>query len=142
MSRILAIDYGKKRVGIAVTDELQIIAGPLTTVNSHDIIAFLKDYFSKEHVELIVVGKPTQMSGEDSESMVYVTAFLKNLKKQFPDYPVELVDERFTSKNASLAIAQAGLKKKVREDKALIDKVSATIILQHFLTARDFRRTL
>jgi len=133
MGRILAIDYGRKRVGIAVTDELKIIANSLTTVHSKDVIQFLKDYLSKEKVECFVVGLPKQMSGEVSESERFITPFVNQLKKVFPEIPVERYDERFTSKMASRTMIEAGLKKKDRQNKALVDSISATLILQSYL---------
>ncbi len=136
MGRILAIDYGQKRVGIAVTDELQLIANGLTTVHSKDILTFLKDYISKEKVDCFVVGEPKQMSNLPSESVKFIAPFIKQLKKTFPDIPVERVDERFTSKMASQTIITAGLKKKDRQNKALVDTISATIILQSFMETR------
>lgn len=136
MGRILAIDYGQKRVGIAVTDEGQIIASPLTTVHSKDIISFLKDYLSKEKVELFVIGEPRQMNNTASESVKFIEPFLRLLAKEFPDIPFERVDERFTSMIAKRAIMDSGAKKKDRQNKALIDTVSAAIILQSYLEAR------
>ncbi len=137
MGRILAIDYGQKRVGIAVTDEDQIIASPLTTVHSKDIIAFLKNYISKEKVELFVVGEPRQMNNQASESVKYTEPFVRLLVKQFPEIPVERVDERFTSMMAQRTILESGAKKKDRQNKALVDTVSAAIILQSYLEARS-----
>lgn len=133
MGRVIAIDYGRKRVGLAVTDELQIIATALTTVHSKDIFSWLKDYCKKERVDCFVVGEPRQMNNEASEAAEFIEPFVKKLKKEFPLIPVERYDERFTSKMASQAILDAGLKKKHRRDKALIDKVSAVIILQSWL---------
>lgn len=133
MGRILAIDYGTKRVGLAVTDENRIIAGPLDTIPAHLVLDYLTKYLSAQTVDVFVVGKPLQLSGQDSESMGQTQAFVRSLVKQFPSIPVEWVDERFTSKMASQAIAQSGLKKKARQDKALIDKVSAVIILQSYM---------
>ncbi len=133
MGRIVAIDYGQKRTGIAVTDELKIIATGLKTVRSMDVLAFLKDYTGENHVERFVVGEPKQMNYTDSESAVYIEPFVKALKLLFPDIPVERADERFTSLLASRTIREAGLKKKVRQDKALIDTVSATIMLQSYM---------
>lgn len=133
MGRIVAIDYGQKRTGIAVTDELKIIATGLTTVRSMDVLAFLKDYAGENKVERFVVGEPKQMNYTDSESAVYIEPFVKALKLLFPDIPVERADERFTSLLASRTIREAGLKKKVRQDKALIDTVSATIMLQSYM---------
>ncbi|MDY0779631.1 Holliday junction resolvase RuvX [Tenacibaculum sp. IB213877] len=133
MARILAIDFGKKRTGIAVTDELQIIASGLTTVNTDELISFLKDYISKENVELFVVGKPKQMDNSDSESEILITPFLEKLAKEIPNIPIERVDERFTSKMAFQTMIDGGLKRKQRQNKALIDEISATIILQSYL---------
>ncbi|MBC9796606.1 Holliday junction resolvase RuvX [Sinomicrobium weinanense] len=134
MGRILAIDYGTKRTGIAVTDELQIIASGLATVPTAELMDFLKDYTQKEKVERIVVGEPKRHSNEASESEKYIQVFLKALEKQLPDIPVERVDERFTSKMAFQTMIDSGLKKKQRRNKALIDEISATIILQSYLS--------
>jgi putative Holliday junction resolvase len=133
MARILAIDYGQKRTGIAVTDELQIIASGLTTVNTNELISFLKEYVSKENVELFLVGEPKQKDGSASEVEMLIVPFLKKLKKEFPDIKIERLDERFTSKLAFRTMIDGGLKKKQRQNKALIDEISATIILQDFL---------
>ncbi len=133
MGRILAIDYGRKKSGIAVTDPAKIIANGLTTVPSHELFDFLVKYMKEEEVEMIVMGYPTQTSGEVSESMKYIEPFVNRLKKNFPDLPIEWVDERFTSKIAFQAMIDGGLKKKARQDKGMIDKVSATIILQTYL---------
>ena len=140
MGRILAIDYGQKRVGIAVTDESQIIANALTTVHAKDIFAFLTNYISKENVECIVVGEPKQMNNKRSESVIFIDPFVKKLKKTFPEIPVELMDERFTSVMASQAILMAGLKKKDRQNKSLVDSVSATILLQSYLEERAYKK--
>jgi putative Holliday junction resolvase len=137
MSRILAIDYGQKRVGIAVTDPEQIIANGLDTVRAQDIINYLKQYFEKEEVELIVIGYPKQMNNTPSESVRYVNAFISTFEKQFPDKKYYLLDERFTSKMAFQTMIDGGLGKKKRQDKALIDKVSATILLQSYLEMKD-----
>ncbi len=136
MARILSIDYGKKRTGLAVTDALQIIANGLTTVPSHEIFTFLKLYFEKEEVERIIVGHPKQMDNTDSESMLYIIPFVKKLKQTF-DIPIEMFDERFTSKMAFQTMIDAGLKKKARQNKALIDEISATIILQSYLASKQ-----
>jgi len=133
MGRIIAIDYGRKRVGLAVTDELQIIATALTTVHSKDVFSFLKDYCKNEKVDCFVVGEPRQMNNEVSEAAEFIEPFVKKLKKEFPVIPVERYDERFTSKMATQAILDAGLKKKKRRDKALVDKISAVLILQSWL---------
>ncbi|WP_075589774.1 Holliday junction resolvase RuvX [Labilibacter marinus] len=133
MGRIIAIDYGKKKTGLAVTDPLQIIANGLETVPSHTLIEYLERYFNNEEVELIVLGYPKQSTGEDSESMKYIKPFFNRLKNKFPHMPVEWVDERYTSKIAFQAMIDGGLKKKARRDKNLVDKISATIILQSYL---------
>ncbi|RKD97001.1 Holliday junction resolvase RuvX [Marinifilum flexuosum] len=136
MARILAIDYGRKRVGLAVTDPMQIIANGLDTVPAKDLLDYLEKYMTNEEVELFVVGYPKQLNNEDSESMKYLKPFLGKLKKKFPDIPVEMVDERFTSKIAFQTMIDGGLKKKQRQDKAMIDKVSATIILQSYMETK------
>ncbi len=133
MGRIVAIDYGQKRTGLAVTDELQIIATGLTTVRTHDLIDFLKDYVVKNNVVCFVVGEPKQMNNTASESAQYIEPFVRRLKSLFPAIPVERHDERFTSLMASRTIREAGLKKKDRQDKALVDTVSATILLQSYM---------
>ncbi len=140
MGRILAIDYGRKRVGIALTDEMQMFASPHSTVATKDIFIVLKKFILEDNVEKIIVGKPTQMNGADSESMLYIKPFIKQLSREFPAIPVEMIDERFTSKMASAVIAQSGLNKKDRQDKSLIDKVSAAIILQSYLETKSFLR--
>ena len=133
MGRVLAIDFGKKRTGIAVTDELQIIASGLTTVNTSELIPFLKEYVAKEKVELFLVGKPKQMNNSDSESEALIVPFLKKLLKQIPEIPMQRVDERFTSKMAFQTMIDGGLNKNQRRNKALVDEISATIILQSYL---------
>ena len=133
MGRILAIDYGRKRVGVAVTDPLQITANGLNTVPAHDIMDFLDEYLKEEKVDTIVVGLPTRMNNEPSEAMEYIRPFVKRLKKKHPEIPVEMIDERYTSKMAKQAMIDGGLGKKARQDKALVDKVSATIILQSYM---------
>ncbi|PWG05433.1 Holliday junction resolvase RuvX [Polaribacter aquimarinus] len=133
MGRILAIDFGKKRTGIAVTDELQIIASGLTTVSTEVLIPFLKEYISKEKVELFLIGKPKQMDNSDSESEALIVAFLKKLQKEIANIPIQRVDERFTSKMAFQTMIDSGLKRKQRRNKGLIDEISATIILQSYL---------
>ncbi|MFA9392990.1 MAG: Holliday junction resolvase RuvX [Prolixibacteraceae bacterium] len=133
MGRILAIDYGRKRVGLAVTDPLQIIANKLTTVRAHDIFDFLAEYFTKETVDVVVVGYPRTLLNEPSESIRDINPFLKQFQKKFPNVKLELVDERFTSKMAFQTMIDAGLKKKDRQNKALVDAVSATIILQFYM---------
>ncbi len=136
MPRILSIDYGKKRTGIAVTDPLQLIAGGLATVDTPQLFNFLEDYLSRENVECIVVGQPRQTNGEDSENMKRVTPFVNRLRKLHPELTVEYYDERFTSVLAHRAIINSGVGRKTRRDKALVDKVSATIILQDYLESR------
>lgn len=133
MSRLLAIDYGKKRTGIAVSDPLQIIANGLTTVETARIFDFLKSYFEKESVEKVIVGLPKQMNNQASENLPRVEQFVQKLKKLYPHLPVEFYDERFTSKMAHQAMLDGGLKKKDRQNKALVDEISATIILQGFM---------
>lgn len=133
MPRILAIDYGLKRTGLAVTDPLQIIATGLTTVESRQLIPFLKDYFSKEQVELIIIGEPKNLDDSDTHATPLVEKFIKELTKHFPVVPVQKVDERFTSKMASRAMIDMGMKKKQRRDKALVDEIAATIMLQDYL---------
>ena len=136
MARILAIDFGEKRTGIAVTDELQIIASGLTTVATKDLIVFLKEYTSKESVELFIIGKPTRMNNTDSESEKHIVVFLKLLEKSIPTIPVQRIDERFTSKMAFQTMIDSGLKKKQRRNKGLVDEISATIILQSYLYSK------
>jgi len=133
MGRIMAIDYGGKRCGIAITDESQIIASGLTTIDTKDILSWLKDYVSKEEVELFVVGEPKRLHGEPSESEKLIKPFLEKLNKLIPEIPVKRLDERFTSKMAFDTMIASGISKKKRRDKALVDQISATIILQDYL---------
>lgn len=140
MARIIAIDYGSKRTGIAVTDELQLIASGLTTVATKDALGFLSDYCEKEAVERILVGEPKQRDGNPSEIETEIQKFVARLKNLFPKMPLERVDERFTSKMAFQSMIDSGLKKKKRRDKALIDEISATIMLQEYLTQKWFTR--
>jgi putative Holliday junction resolvase len=133
MPRILAIDYGQKRTGIAVTDEMQIIASGLTTIPSASTIDFLKNYFDKEKVEKVLIGEPKQMNGEPSQSTDIIEAFVRKFKSFFPDMPVVRVDERFTSKMAFQTMIDSGLNKNQRKNKALLDEISATIMLQDYL---------
>lgn len=133
MGRLLAIDYGKKRTGIAVSDPLQIIANGLTTVETSKLFDFLQDYLQKEEVSVIVVGLPKQMNNEASENMVRIEPFVNRLRKLYPDIPVAYSDERFSSKIAHQAMIEGGLKKKDRQNKALVDEISATIILQGYM---------
>lgn len=136
MARILSIDYGKKRTGIAVTDPLQIIANGLVTVGTSELTAFLKRYMAGEDVELIVVGEPRQSNGAPSENYERVRRFVDRWKKEEPSVPIVLYDERFTSVLAHRAMIDGGLKKKARQDKALVDEISATILLQSYLESR------
>ena len=133
MARILSIDYGLKRTGIAVTDDFQIIASGLTTIPSTDIIAFLKTYFSKENVETVLIGEPKQMNGLPSESTEIIEKFIAQFHIEFPNMKMERVDERFTSKMAFQTMIDSGLKKKQRQNKGLIDEIAATILLQDYL---------
>jgi len=133
LARILALDYGTIRTGIAVTDELQIIASGLTTVETKKIFSFLTTYLKNENVELFIVGEPKQMNNKESESEQFIRPFVEKLKLTFPKVPVKRVDERFTSKMAFQSMIDSGLKKKKRQNKALIDEISATIILQTYL---------
>ena len=136
MARILAIDYGKKRTGIAVTDELQLIASGLTTVSTNKLFDFLQEYISNEQVELFLVGEPKQMDNSVSESEALIIPFIKKLKELFSEIPIQRIDERFTSKMAFQTMIDSGLKKKQRQNKALIDEISATIISQSYLTRK------
>lgn len=136
--RLMAFDYGTRRIGIAVTDPLQIIATALTTVHPEEIWTFLKSYLLTDQVATFIVGKPLQMDGTDSESASHVVGFVRKLKKEFPTIPVVEVDERFTSKMASSTIAQSGMKKNKRQNKGLIDTISATIILQTYMDTKAF----
>ena len=133
MSRILAIDFGVKRTGIAVTDELQIIASGLTTVPTDELLSFLENYFNEEDVALVVVGEPKRMNNENSAVESSILEFIKKFESQFSNIPLRRIDERFTSKMAFQTMIDGGLKRKQRKDKGLIDKISATIILQSYL---------
>ena len=136
MARILSIDYGKKRTGIAVTDPMQMIANPLTTVDTTTLFDFIRQYMESEEVERIIVGKPLQTNGEASENMKRVEPFVNRLKKLYPTIPIEYYDERFTSVLAHKAMIDSGISKKARQDKALVDKISASIILEDYLESR------
>ena len=129
----MAIDYGRKRTGLAVTDMLRITANPLLTIETNKLMEWLADYFAKEPVDEVVIGHPTQMNGEDSESMNYIRPFMGNFKKQFPDKPITMYDERFTSVLAHRAMLAGGMKKKNRQDKAVVDKIAACIILEGYM---------
>lgn len=133
LARILAIDYGEKRTGIAITDELQIIASGLTTIDTKKIFSFLTNYLKAENVELFVVGEPKQMNNTASESEQLIAPFVKKLNQTFPKIPIKRIDERFTSKMAFQSMIDSGLKKKQRKNKALIDEISAVLILQSYL---------
>ena len=139
MSRLLSIDYGKKRTGIAVSDPLQIIANGLTTVETSKLFEFLEDYLKKEEVESIIVGLPKQMNGQPSENMKRIEPFVNRLKKIYPKINIEYFDERFTSKLAHQAMIDGGLKKQDRRNKELVDEISATIILQGYMESRRLR---
>lgn len=137
MPRLMSFDFGTKRLGIAVTDPLQIFATGLTTIHPKDVVAFIQQYLLTEQIEVFIVGEPKQMDGTASQSAQHVKGFVTILKKHFPDIPVELIDERFTSKMASATIAQSGLKKSDRQKKELVDTVSAVIILQSYLERKS-----
>lgn len=139
MGRLLSIDYGRKRCGIAVTDTLQIVANGLTTVPTHTLIDFVKKYVATENVDKIIVGKPTTMRGEDSESMKYITPGINRLKKELHNIPIEFWDERFTSVLAHKSMLDSGMKKTARQDKAIVDEISATIILNDYLQSKSFK---
>lgn len=136
MGRVLSIDYGKRRTGLAVTDPLQLIANGLCTVSTPEVLDFVLDYIRREHVERVVVGRPRQTDGTDSENMKRVEPFVNRLRKLVPDVPVVYFDERYTSVLAHQAMLDGGLKKKARQDKALVDEISATIILQGWMESR------
>ena len=139
MARILSIDYGRKRTGLAVTDSLQIIAGGLVTVATGELFDYLKDYTSREQVERIVIGEPRQTNGQPSENWERVMQFVRRWRIAMPQIPIELYDERFTSVLAHQAMLDGGLRKKARQDKALVDEISATILLQDYMRAREVR---
>ena len=133
MGRILAIDYGRKRTGLAVTDVLRITANPLLTIETNQLMEWLANYFTQEIVDEVVIGHPTQMNGEESESMNYIRPFMGNFKKQLPNIPITMYDERFTSVLAHQAMIAGGMKKKDRQNKAVVDKIAACIILEGYL---------
>ena len=136
MARILSIDYGKKRTGLAVTDPLQLIAGGLATVSTSELFEYLKQYVSREEVERIVIGEPLQPNGQPSENMSRVQQFVNRWRRAVPHIPIEYYDERFTSVLAHQVMIDAGLHKKARQDKALVDEISATIILQDYMRSK------
>jgi putative Holliday junction resolvase len=138
VGRLLSIDYGRKRCGIAVTDTLQIVANGLTTVATHTLVDFIKQYVANEQVDKIIVGKPTTMQGEESESMRYITPGINRLKKELPGMPIEFWDERFTSVLAHRSMIDSGMKKMARRDKAVVDEISATIILNDYLQSKSY----
>ncbi|MBQ1723490.1 MAG: Holliday junction resolvase RuvX [Muribaculaceae bacterium] len=137
MARILGIDYGRKRTGIAVTDPLQIVANSLATVPTHTLLDYIKNYVAQEAVEAIVIGQPTQLNGQPSESMRYITPFVKKLQKEMPQMPVIMYDERFTSTIAHQAMLDGGMKKSDRQDKNRVDAIAATIILNDYLQSKS-----
>ena len=139
MGRILAIDYGQKRVGMAVTDELQLIANALITVEVNNVFSFLKEYTQKETVSLFLVGEPKQMDYTDSDANKYIAPFVKKLAVEFSNIPIERVDERFTSKMAFQTMIDAGLGRKARQNKSLVDSISATIMLQTYLESLEYK---
>ena len=136
MGRILAIDYGRKRTGLAVTDMLRITANPLLTIEMNTLLNWLSEYFAQEQVDEVVIGHPTQMNGAESESMNYIRPFIGNFKKQFPNMPIIMYDERFTSVLAHQAMLTGGMKKKDRQNKAVVDKIAACIILEDYLESK------
>ena len=136
MGRILAIDYGRKRTGLAVTDVLRITANPLLTIETNKLMDWLHEYFAKEPVDEVVIGHPTQMNGQDSESMKYIRPFMGIFKKTVPDKPITMYDERFTSVLAHQAMIAGGMKKKDRQDKTVVDKIAACIILEGYLESK------
>jgi len=136
MARVMAIDYGEKRTGLAITDELQLIASGLTTISSENAIAFLNDYFSRENVITVLIGKPVQMNNQPSQSTAIIEKFVNQFRNAFPEVKIVRVDERFTSKMAFQSMIAGGLKKKHRQNKALVDEISATIMLQDYLTRK------
>jgi len=133
LGRILAIDYGRKRTGLAVTDPLRITASPLLTVETAQLVPWLRDYFAREQVDEVVIGHPTQLNGQESESMNYIRPFLGLFRKTFPDKPITMFDERFTSVLAHRAMIAGGMKKKDRQNKAVVDRIAACIILEDYL---------
>ncbi len=140
MGRVLALDIGRKRTGVAVTDPLRIIANGINTIPTHTVIDFLSEYFSKESVDTIVIGYPRQLNNQLSEAVTYIQPVINRIKKVFPNMIVELIDERFTSKIAFQTMIDGGVKKKDRQNKALVDTISATIILQSYMEGRNFKK--
>lgn len=142
MGRIVAIDYGNKRIGLAVTDPMQIFASPLNTISPEEFDNFIKDYLKTEDVDSFVIGYPVQMNNQPSEAVKYINPFIKKLKKTFPEKNIHLVDERFTSQMAYRTMIEGGVKKKDRKDKSMVDKISASIILQSFLDNRSNKKKI
>jgi putative holliday junction resolvase len=140
MGRIIGIDYGLKRIGLAVTDPLQIFASPLITVSMGEFDYFIADYFKKNEVDAFVIGYPVQMNNQPSASVIYINPFIKKLKKTYPEKHIYLADERFTSQMAMRTMIDGGVKKKDRRDKSMVDKISASIILQSFLDNRTNKK--
>jgi len=140
MGRILAIDYGTKRIGLAVTDPMQIFASPLNTVSPNDFDNFIEDYLKAEEVDEFVIGYPVQMNNQPSETVNYINPFIKKLKKKFPEKHIHLVDERFTSQMALRTMIDGGVKKKERQNKSMVDKISASIILQSYLDKKSYKK--
>ena len=140
MGRILAIDYGRKRTGLAVTDPLRITANPLLTIETNGLIGWLRTYFAQEQVDEVVIGHPTQMNGQESESMNYIRPFMGVFRKEFPDKPITMYDERFTSVLAHQAMLAGGMKKKDRQNKAVVDKIAACIILEGYMDSLHNRK--
>ena len=140
MGRIIGVDYGLKRIGLAVTDPLQIFASPLITVNQEEFYSYVNDYMKKNEVDAFVIGYPVQMNNKPSESVTYINPFIKKLKKTFPEKYIYLADERFTSQMALKTMIDGGVKKKDRQDKSMVDKISASIILQSYLDTRSNKK--
>ncbi len=136
MGRILGIDYGTKRIGLAITDPLQIFASPLNTIKTHEFDSFILNFLQTEEIEAFVIGYPVQMNNKPSESVIFINPFIKKLKKKYPEKDIHLIDERFTSQMALRTMIDGGVKKKDRQDKSMVDKISASIILQSFLDNR------
>jgi putative holliday junction resolvase len=140
MGRIIGVDFGLKRIGLAVTDPMQIFASPLITVNQEEFYSYLNDYMKKNEVEAFVIGYPVQMNNKPSASVTYINPFIKKLKKTFPEKNIYLADERFTSQMAMKTMIDGGVKKKDRQDKSMVDKISASIILQSYLEHRSNKK--
>ncbi len=139
MGRFLALDIGRKRTGVAITDPLRIIASPLETIPTHKLLDYLSELFQKENIDMLIVGYPRQMNNTPSEAVTYINPLIKSIKKKFPLLPVELVDERFTSKMAMQAMIDGGMKKKDRQDKSNVDKISAALILQNYMEGLKYK---